>query len=70
MTDKTKAFLKELAELLTKYGAEIEGLEETVGYYSYCDGVEFTVKGDIDYEYVKLGRYIDAKEVLKAIEEA
>lgn len=60
MTPQMKAFLLELADLLEKYDVSVEATE-TLGYDSYCDGIEFSMAGKWDGEGNNLVEYSDFK---------
>jgi len=72
MTQDMQNFLRELAALLEKHGVEIEALEETQNWETYCAGIEFTAWSKYDAEgqpiretcQVATSRTPDARELL------
>jgi len=64
-TPEMKAFLLALADLMVKHDVSIEAIEETRGYATWCDGIEFQLWGGAQRETctMKTNRTPDAKDL-------
>lgn len=48
-----RGFLTELAKLMEKYSVNMTAIEETRGYNTYLDRIEFTIDSEYDYKLDK-----------------
>lgn len=71
MNKDMREFLKELGNLMNKYGVDMDAREAGYDYATYADGVDFEMSAKYedgvlvrDYEVVEARRYLEGNDLL------
>jgi hypothetical protein len=63
MDEKTKLFLKELADLMEKHNAELSAKDEWTGYAECGEDIQIRLEIKDVYDDIAFGGYIDAEKL-------